>query len=271
MTHDYDGELSTGAKRVLATMFPQISLWRQRMQSPAPQPETGSSLMKDDQATHPFQVSHAAHAALVSAADHLDALRTLLQDARIVHARAPFTLLRAALENSSTTVWLLAPASRNERVLRRLRLQWADCIAQANVDPVLAPDPGQARAECRAKLQAIARARGLTAEEVATVASRPVGFRTIVETAADEARNGTTGRHALYCWMAASGIAHAQQWAILRSGTLRHAEVPGALDGNVNLALSASQEALSAVAAATAMMTAEGWRLLDEQCRSSCR
>ena len=70
--------------------------------------------------------SHAVGAALTSSIDHLNTLQALVMQARVLPARAPFTLLRAALENAAVAVWLLAPPNRNERVFRRLRLQWAD-------------------------------------------------------------------------------------------------------------------------------------------------
>jgi hypothetical protein len=101
MTETYSGELSEQAKRALVQLFPLIGLWRQRMESAPTQPDEGSSLIADDQAAYPYLVSEAARAHLVSAADYLDALRALLQEAQIVHAGAPFTLLRAAIENSA--------------------------------------------------------------------------------------------------------------------------------------------------------------------------
>jgi hypothetical protein len=115
MTETYSGELSYEAKRALSRLFPLIAQWRKRMESTPTPPEPGSSLLKDDQAVHPYLVSQAVSAQFVSAADHWDALRALLQDAQIVHARAPFTLLRAAIENSAAAVWLLAPTRRDIR------------------------------------------------------------------------------------------------------------------------------------------------------------
>jgi hypothetical protein len=100
------GELSEEVKLQLLKIFTLIGGWRQRMQARPAQPAAGSSLLNDDQATYPYLMSQAVSGALVSATHHLDALRTLIQDAHVVHARAPFTLLRAALENSATAVWL---------------------------------------------------------------------------------------------------------------------------------------------------------------------
>lgn len=94
MTETYSGELSREAKLALSLLFPLIGRWRQRMESAPATPEADSSLFEDDLATFPYLVSQAVGAQLVSAADHWDALRMLVEDFHVVHARAPFTLLR---------------------------------------------------------------------------------------------------------------------------------------------------------------------------------
>jgi hypothetical protein len=272
MTETYSGELSEQAKRALSQLFPLIDGWRQRMESPPTQPEPGSSLLKDDQAAHPYLVSQAVGAQLVSAADHWDALRMLLQDFHVVHARAPFTLLRAAIENTATAVWLLAPASRDVRLLRRLRLEWKNFVDQENAEKLVAGEAWTSRVDTRSELQRIARARGLTDDVISQVTSTPVAFRTIVRAAATDAtRCGLTDVQALYCWMAASGIAHAQRWAVMNSSVLQRTRMPGAPDGSARLALSASEQALIVIAQVGSAFTIEGWRLLDERCRSYLR
>lgn len=272
MTETYSGELSDEAKRALLQLFPLIGHWRQRMESAPSPPEAGSSLLTDDRATHPYLVSQAVRAQLVSAADHWDALRALLQDAQVVHARAPFTLLRAAIENSAVAVWLLAPASRDARVLRRLRLEWKNFADQENAEELVAGQPWTSRADTKAELQRIARARGLAKDMVSQVASTPVAFRTIIQAAANDApRCGLTDVQALYCWMAASGIAHAQRWAVMYSSALQRTRIPGAPDGSTRLALSASEQALIGIACIGSALTGEGWRLFDERRRSYLR
>jgi hypothetical protein len=268
MTETHSGELSREAKRALSLLFPLIDRWRQRMESAPATPEADSSLFEDDLATFPYLVSQAVVAQLVSAADHWDALRMLVEGFRVVHARAPFTLLRAAVENSATAVWLLAPASRQVRVQRRLRLEWKSFDDQQNAETLIAGKPSTSRSDTIDELQRIARASGLTKDLVSQVASRPIGFRTIVETsAADAPRCGLTGVQALYCWMAASGIAHAERWAVMNSGALHRTRLPGAPEGSARLALSASEEALIGIAHVGSAFTIEAWRLLDERCR----
>jgi hypothetical protein len=272
MTETYSGELGDETKRALSQLFPLIDHWRQRMESAPTPPETGSSLLKDDRATHPYLVSQAVSAQLTSAADHWDALRTLIQDAQVVHARAPFTLLRAAIENSATAVWLLAPASRDERVMRRLRLEWKNFLDQENAEELVAGQPCTSRADTKAELQRIACARGLAENMVSQVASTPVAFRKIVQAAAADApRCRLTDVQALYCWMAASGIAHAQRWAVMNSSALQRTRIPGAPEGSTRLALSASEQALIGISCVGSAFTTEGWRLLDERRQSYLR
>src|SRR5205823_924828 len=65
--------------------------------------------------------------AITVAVDHLHAMRMTLTgvapDHISLHAHAPFTLLRAALENTCTALWIAGAPSRAERILRRLRLE----------------------------------------------------------------------------------------------------------------------------------------------------
>ncbi|MEV5301124.1 hypothetical protein [Amycolatopsis methanolica] len=263
MPADTEGQLGEEAKRRLLNLFAAVEQWRRRTQLMTPPPEAGSSLRKDDDITHPYQLSHAVAGAMVSAIDHLDALRALVQDAHIVHARAPFTLLRAALENSATAVWLLAPPNRNERVSRRLRLQWADACDAERAAALTGAEGRLSRADWKDKLEGIGRTAGLSEDQVRGVTKYRATFGSIVETAGDETR-GLKGQDALFCWMLASGIAHARLWAVL-SSVLDRAEVPGAADGHVGMMLSASDKAVVLLCAVTAQMVTEGWRLFDER------
>lgn len=266
MTETYSGELREDTKQALLWIFDVTAGWRARTEERrTDEVQTGSSLLKDDEVTSPYLMSRAVRGALVSAVDHLDAFRALVQDAHVVHPRATLTLLRAALENAALAVRLLGPANRNERVLRRLRLQWADFHDGHYVGRLFEDEPTPSLDDRRVKLQAIARKRGLTDEQLALVAARPVTFSSIVEAATREsAFLQLDERTAMFCWMAASGIAHARQWAVL-SPALQRLKVPGALDDSQGLLLSASDKMLTMAAGAATVMTAKGWRLLDDR------
>ena len=124
-------------------------------------------------------------------------------------------------------MWLLAPVDRDTRVLRRLRLEWKNLGEREKAEELAGGEPRTSRDDTKAELQRIARACSLTVGMVSQVASSPVGFGAIVETTAAEATNcPVTGVQALYCWTAASGIAHAQRWAVM-SAALQRTMVPG--------------------------------------------
>lgn len=263
MSEAYSDELSEEAKRWLIWTFNAVAGWQPRTEGRPQEIHAGSSLLKDDEVTSPYLVSECVRGALVSAVDHLDAFRTLLQDGHVVHARATLTLLRAALENAAVAVWVLAPANRNERVLRRLRLQWADFRDGDYANRLFTDEPTPSLSDRRAELQGIARKRGLTEEQVALIAATPVTFSSIVRTAAREGGfRHLDERTAMFCWMATSGIAHARQWAVL-SPALQRVKTPGAPEGSQVLRLSASDKMLTMAAGAATVMTAKGWHLLD--------
>ena len=260
-------QLGDAVKPLLEAIFALASQWQARAQSAVTVPEAGSSLRGDDDATHPYELSHAVHDALVSAADHLDALRALVADAHVVHARTPFTLMRAALENSATAVWLLGPSNRDERILRRLRLQWVDSRDLEKATLRIGQQPPLSQDGWKAKLEAVAHARGMTNKQVASITRDRPTFTSIVETAGNEAQaDDLTGDVSLVCWMVASGIAHARLWAAL-SAVLDRTNVPGASPGATAMRLSASDKALAVIGGVTAPMTRAGWRLLDERSR----
>jgi hypothetical protein len=88
----------------------------------------GSDLDLDDKAAHPCQVSHAAWAAMVAAVNHLRCLQESLvvqedqTDLKMrLHTHGQCTLIRGALENASSAVWLLESDDRQQRILRRLQ------------------------------------------------------------------------------------------------------------------------------------------------------
>jgi hypothetical protein len=89
-----------------------------RLASAAPEP--GSSLAGDDKAASPYHLSHGVLSAASAAAEHLHAVRVLINEAKVLHPTAPFTLLHGAIETASAGVWLLSTPTRATRVARRL-------------------------------------------------------------------------------------------------------------------------------------------------------
>lgn len=135
----HDGKWLAETLRVLQ----QLDAWAARTGADGPglRPAPRSPLCGDDNQAHPYQLSHAAWHFLSGAVDHLGCLRTLLCEAKVVHMYAPFTLIRAGLENACGAVWLLQPAKRKERLARRLLLA-IDDVRQREQARQLVCQPG---------------------------------------------------------------------------------------------------------------------------------
>lgn len=241
-------------------------------------PEPGSSLAGDDKATDPYHLSHAVVQVLTSAVDHLETLRLVVQEQQVLPARGGFTLVRAALENAAVGVWLLAPTSRDERVFRLLRWEWADTedadavlllMGDMHSDPTRSAEIVQSaaaqRAERKKKLQALAKARQMSPDQVSKVCGRPVPWATILKEAGDAARE-LTGNGAKWAWMICSGLAHSRRWAML--AFLNHEVTPGPTPDLQHLRISATEERVAVMANTAALMLAEAWQLFDERRRS---
>jgi hypothetical protein len=87
-------------------MFATIDEWVSVSSQPTPEAEPGSALAGDARKSPNLQVGHAAWNGVSHSIDHLHALRALMLDARILNIYAPFTLVRSAMENAATAVWL---------------------------------------------------------------------------------------------------------------------------------------------------------------------
>lgn len=168
----------------------------------------GSPLAGDNQKAHPYEVSMAAYRALVTATEQLDALRALLVDAQVMHPTAPYALVRAAIETGAAAVWLLAPTTRAERVLRSLQLMVGDAVDGDTVATETGTTPGRPIAERRAEIDRLARAVRPDVHVPLRRASSTEIVRAVQE-------HGRPGLHALTAWRVCSGFAHGRLWPTL--------------------------------------------------------
>lgn len=114
-------------QRQIRDILQQARVAEQWMDQELPPVQERSALWTDNQRSHPYDVSQGITHAMTVATDHLHAMRMALTGVApnhiSLHAHAPFTLLRAALENACTALWLTGAPNRDERILRRLRLE----------------------------------------------------------------------------------------------------------------------------------------------------
>lgn len=257
-----DGQMDQAALHRLAQIFELVEVWDKRVGDGYPAPLDRSSLARDDQKTDPFQISHAVGAALTSSIDHLNTLHAVVMKAHVLPARGPFTLLRAALENAAVPVWLLGHPNRKERVLRRLRLQWADVHDGHSAAELTDQTPPRSRDERKKQLQDLARDCDLSIEQVNQVASRQVSWNDIVSGAGQYAPS-LDKDVVLLTWKLCSGIAHARPWAVL--GLLERREISRTASNVLNLHISASDSAVWLFTAVTVLMIRDAWFLFDQR------
>ncbi|MFI5888488.1 hypothetical protein ACIA5D_00020 [Actinoplanes sp. NPDC051513] len=134
---------SDSAASIPLELFDDVVTWQQRRSDrDAWHVQPGSALSGDDRWTDPYRLSQAAVHRLHSAID-LHAIKLLLVDASALPTFALFTRNRAAMENAASVAWLLEPASRYDRVARRLQMaadnarsgDSAIALIQQNVEP----------------------------------------------------------------------------------------------------------------------------------------
>lgn len=192
--------------------FAQVQQWQELTSQPAPAVEPHSALAGDAKRCPEHQVAHTAWYALGHAIDQLHAFKTLVDDARVLHAYALYSLLRAAIENAATAVWLLAPASRKERLQRCLRLAHNEAREQ-----------GQARALVPDAYPEWVRSSETRIAEIKDLATRldldygriggRFSYERIVKAAGDATDFGDD--FAAFIWRLCSGFSHGRYWSVL--------------------------------------------------------
>lgn len=238
----------------------QVDAWLSRMDPGAARPggpPPGSPLHADDARTHPYQLSHAVWLALSHAVDHLNCLRTLLRDVQVIHMFAPYSLVRAALENASAAVWMLQPPSRASRVCRRLRLAVANISNGDAAKQLAGLKGGRPRNEQMDTVREVARRAGVSETE----AVQRVRYQDVVAGAASALGQDTVVIP--FAWRLCSGIAHGDLWTTVSAA--ERTELPGAPAGIGSFRVSANVQTLRYVTTLAVRMTGLGWRLFDQR------
>jgi hypothetical protein len=107
-------------RRALARSFARYDTLTARVEALAV--SAGSSIAGDRSATPYSSVPDQVHASLSVALDHLHAFKIIVADGGAVLPFTMFTLVRSSYEAAATALWLLRPTSRDDRVLRSLKL-----------------------------------------------------------------------------------------------------------------------------------------------------
>ena len=246
----------------LLGVLARSAVWAARTSSAAgrAEPAPRSPMRGDDDRTHPYEVSHAAWHSLAHAVDHLTCLRALLGDAKVIAMYAPFSLVRAALENACAAVWMLVPLSRAERVTRRLRFAVTDVRNGEEVKRITGQPGPRSEQERLEEIRAIATRADI--EEAGV--SRGPGYREIVQAAGGG--SGPAADLIYLSWKLCSGMAHGDFWPTWSS--MNRVELPGAPEGAGAYQIGANVKMLWYVTVLAVMMTGRGFELYDQRCRA---
>jgi hypothetical protein len=232
---DYRASVSNGIPRAVFDRIDNLVYLRQSDDQFTVHP--GSMLAADDDVSTPLQVSYGVRRHLDIAIDHLHTVRMLAVDADSIPTYGVFTLLRAAVENLGSAMWLLRGADRVERVRRELCFQLASHKASASANELAAfaaQQAGQMIAADEGRLQVIERVaarNGLTIKEVKVWA----GWGSVVRALGlDDATSDT----AEYLWKSCSAFAHGDPWPSM--AFLEQEELPASNEDIVHLRLTVS-------------------------------
>jgi hypothetical protein len=212
-SHDDRGQQERELILKLREWLVRAEPWFQEKRSPA---QSGSAFAGDDRETHPHDLSHAVTFAFGIAVDHLHAMQMSLTalgpDRLDLHTYADFTGARAAIEGASRALWIASPRSRDERILRHLRLELESANANLSFIKDAGLPPNDKLVKRRDRILKLADARGLALADVERKPS-PTGY--VKDAGESVGMLRSDGVNLLYLlWRMCSAIAHGDKWVI---------------------------------------------------------
>ncbi|WLQ69380.1 hypothetical protein [Streptomyces glycanivorans] len=203
-------------------------------------------------------MSSAAYQCFTHAADHLHAVQALLFEARVIHSYAPYSLLRAAVEAAGEAIWLLEPASRDERIRRCLKRAYEN-VRQGKdfMDLSGLQTSGRPHAERVEEIRSLAVENRLDPHDICGRWSTQRQLAFVDQVAGD-------GKETLAqnLWQICSGFAHGREWATL--GVLERS-VESQVGNVVQVRLSSSTDVLLNMLYAATQLTARAKALYDDR------
>jgi hypothetical protein len=197
------------------------------------------------------------------AVDHLHGLRLMVMGppdhetaSLYLRTHAPFTLLRATMENAATAIWLLSPEDSSERALRVFRLGAAE-VRNSGAGRALTGTVGPRTKNQR--LDRIHERAGAARLDPATALTR-ADYLEIMRYAGG--RVGIPGDAAEALWRACSALAHGDLWPVVSVLSTTDARVSA---GVATKALTTNTTISVKTAAMSVTMIDAAFRLYGEQ------
>lgn len=183
-----------------------------------PEPTTSSRLAAVNEKLGSFPVTHAVERLLAVSADNLHAVALLLRKAEALQPYAPYTLIRASLENTGTAMWLLSGGSRQNIALNALRLEWEN---KKNHDSATSKPVDSKNEWTRRRERLLLEAGDRFALDPKAIKVKPLSSTAV----SDGSKYFSLSPVMLSAWKGSSGAAHGRTWATLALSD--HAPIPG--------------------------------------------
>lgn len=243
----------------LVAALHQIDPLLPRLIDVVPAPVAGSALRQDNKLTHPHTTSHFAWHALSAGLEHLSHLKDWVDEAvaprsnRGLMRYPPYTVLRAAIENTASVVWLLSPPDVETRVMRRLWRAVDDIKNESRVLALMGITGNRSFDDKIADVKKLADAAGVTLPNI-----RPdwVG---VIETA----ERATGAQDVVTTWRLCSAVMHGDNWAWIMMSDRQETRPP--TDGVAHVKVDISIPRLHWTAMKAVGMAVHAWRLYHER------
>jgi len=173
--------------------------------------QPGSVLADDNVRTEPYQLSHRASRPSPWPSTTYTACASWSWARPIIRLRthAPFTLLRATMENAATAIWQLTPADSPERALRTFRLAAAEVRNSEKARTLTGSVGPRTKDQRLERIRERAHAAGLDPAS----ALRGIDYAEVVRGAGERVAVGGDAAEGL--WRACSALAHGDLWPVV--------------------------------------------------------
>lgn len=192
------------AHAIMAGYAEKIEQWYEFVATPRPVSKN-SALDVADALSDPFPSSHTVSYSILTAVDHLHALRALLVDAKAQHIFAPYTLVRAAIENAATALWIMSDPNPRAIAVRSLKMEHANHRDVARAYETVGAEPLTVRFQL---FDDVIAKNNMKKDGIK---ANPKGHLKILE---EVSKTHDLGILPALMWQLCSAAAHGRNWAI---------------------------------------------------------
>ncbi|PPL19803.1 hypothetical protein [Microterricola pindariensis] len=224
--------------------------------------QVDSALESDDQDSRTDAVSHQARALLSVAADNVNTLAAVAVKAVILPAFAGYTLLRNVIECAGVALWLIGPASSDQRVLRALQLSRESLGDQRRLEATKAGGKYAGLAPTDSVLRKLEIERDMRPSNTGARLMPPSITERLEEAEAYVTRHADHQEALVVFWQRASGLAHGRRHAVwnVSDARIRRADHVG-----FQAVIAADIVALTAHFEAAVNYLEDGVRMLEQR------